>query len=167
MFTVIGVDPGLVHSGVISIEVDSERRTFTTNQFLVDGVLDKGKRMVDVPRISTIVEGINYDAVFIEQYRPRSAFSADGAMLAAETLLRRDLPRAQVLSNSGVATVVTNELLKLLGLWKFNLVSHHQDLRSAARIGILGLLKNDDWNHQLYLLVNDTLQGEPWSLIHQ
>ena len=44
--------------------------------------------------------------------------------------------------NAGYQSDIPNELLKRLGLWKFE-KSHHQDVRAAARLGLFYALRND------------------------
>ncbi|MCW1061113.1 hypothetical protein OJ593_11450, partial [Streptococcus anginosus] len=43
---------------------------------------------------------------------------------------------------AGYQSDIPNELLKLLGLWKFE-KSHHQDVRAAARLGLFYAMRND------------------------
>lgn len=53
------------------------------------------------------------------------------------------------LDNSGVKNIVSRALLELLHSWSFTTKSNHQDVRSAARIAILGMLKNNHLNQLL------------------
>lgn len=157
MIAVIGVDPGLVHTGLVRLELNPVKRTWSTG---FHAVLDL--RYDEIVRWCK--EG-RPDKVFIEAYRPRSHFQSDARMVQAVHELKQRLPGARVLDNTGVTKVVTPELLQLLGLWKFSMTTHHQDLRSAARIAILGLLKNEQWNQILAELVMDHVDGNPWSHI--
>jgi hypothetical protein len=64
----------------------------------------------------------------------------------------------------GVKKVVKSPLMELLGVWDFRLKTHHQDLRSAARIALLGMLKDDHLNKLLTDVVADHLRGENWNV---
>ena len=44
--------------------------------------------------------------------------------------------------NGGYKSDIPDDLLKILGLWKFE-KSHHQDIRAAARLGLFYALRND------------------------
>ena len=99
--------------------------------------------------------------VFIEGYRARSNFNTDQRMVSGVTEFRRELG-GTVLQNMGVKKVVKSPLMELLGVWKFDQVTHHQDLRSAARIALLGMLKDDHLNKLLTTVVADHLEGEGW-----
>lgn len=54
--------------------------------------------------------------------------------------------------------------MNLLGVWKFSTVTHHQDLRSAARIALFGMLKNEETNRLLADVVADHLKGSDWDV---
>ena len=51
-------------------------------------------------------------------------------------------PDAILQRNAGYQSDIPNDLLKQLGLWKFE-KSHHQDVRAAARLGLFYALRND------------------------
>ena len=70
----------------------------------------------------------------IEAYRPRSHLQSDARMGALVNKLRDSIPGSRTMDNTGMKTVITPELMKLMGVWLFTTKSHHQDLRSAARI---------------------------------
>ena len=84
-------------------------------------------------------------------------------MVSAVTEFRKELG-GTVLQNMGVKKVVKSPLMELLGVWNFNTPTHHQDLRSAARIGLLGMLKDDILNKLLTDIVADHLSGEAWDV---
>jgi hypothetical protein len=56
--------------------------------------------------------------------------------------------------------------MELLGVWKFHTVTNHQDLRSAARIALYGMVKSETLNKVLYSVVDDHLVGRAWR-VHQ
>lgn len=141
IITLIGVDPGVVHSGVARIQLSTKHQTVDVRHELIDG-----------PDAEAIYDAVTRfyhpDAIVtIEKYEDRgTAFQTHGPMRKVENDLRRLLPEAQILSNTGIKKTVTDGLMKLFGVWTFSQSSHHQDLRSAARIGMLGGLKHDNVN---------------------
>lgn len=104
--------------------------------------------------------------MWLEAYRPRgTAFGQDGPMLALQTLIRRGLLGIKVLDNMGIKKVVKQPLMEALGLWKFQTPTNHQDLRSAARIMLLGALKEDYLNKVLYTIITAKLNNLPWKQV--
>ena len=68
--------------------------------------------------------------------------SKDNSVLENVALFRVLFPDAILQRNAGYQTDIPNELLKRLGLWKFE-KSHHQDVRAAARLGLFWAMRND------------------------
>lgn len=154
---VIGVDPGLVHTGLVHIQLDGGHRCWSIDHALVRGL--------DHKAIAQWCEEHDHDAVFIEAYKPRSHFNTDSRLTEGIHKMRAVIPKSSSLDNSGSQTVITNRLMQDLGLWKFSTPSHHQDLRSAARIALFGVVKNAQWNPLLAQFVLDGLDGQPWSQV--
>ena len=152
---IVGVDPGLVHTGCVRILIAKEGREIRTAHHLVDGIDGS-----EVSRWAHLM-GPTPD-IFIEKYTPRMHFATDERMVKGEAELKRAMPTAALLPNTGVKSIVTPAILHVLGLDAFSTVSHHQDLRSAARIAILGMMKDDTLNRALADIVMDHLDGEPW-----
>jgi hypothetical protein len=44
-------------------------------------------------------------------------------------------------------------------------VTNHQDLRSAARIALLGMAKNEETNGVLASVVSAHLNNNPWTVV--
>jgi hypothetical protein len=86
-------------------------------------------------------------------------------MTEAVTNFQRET-RGTVLLNTGVKKTIKRPLMELLGCWAFTTTTHHQDLRSAARIALYGMVKNDTLNQVLYSVVRDHLEGRTWH-VHQ
>lgn len=149
--TVAGIDPGLVHTGVVSMTFDRQAKSVHVQSHVIDGP--------DVHAVRAVLDP--GAVIFIEGYRPRSNFSTDQRMVSAVTDFRRSL-NGTVLQNMGVKKIVKSPLMELLHVWKFDQVTHHQDLRSAARIALLGMLKDDHLNQLLTTVVADHLSGEDW-----
>lgn len=154
-----GVDPGLVHTGCVSIQFLPSNRTIVVQHEAVVG-----------PDAAAVQRWLNqlhipHDHVWIEDFRDRGNLSSNKQMHTAVANLRK-ATRGTVLSNMGIKKVITDDLLKLLGCWKFSTVTNHQDLRSAARIALLGYAKTEHGNLVLADVVGDHLDGKTWSVRH-
>lgn len=158
---VIGVDPGLVDTGVVSLMFDTTGRTLTIEHGKV-----LGESALEVARWVTAVAG-SYQTVFIEKYKPRQNLNADTRMLKLQQELGLVIPRAKFLPNMGIKRTVPKGLMQLLDVWMFSTTTHHQDLRSAARIALLGMLKDDTLNHVLAEMVREHLDFQSWTITHR
>jgi hypothetical protein len=87
----------------------------------------------------------------------------DEQMMLANTEFKRAL-EGQLLRNNGVKQVVSPELMKLAGVWSFSSRTHHQDLRSAARIALLGMMLEPALNQVLYTYTTDNIDGRKWDV---
>lgn len=148
---VVGIDPGIVHTGVVSAEFLPNLREVRTYHEVVQGT--------DAAAVGRLVRQMGATDVYVEGYRSRSNLAHDKDMLIAV----RDMQvatRGKVLNNTGIKTTVKPAVLQLLGIWKFSTPTHHDDLRSAARILVLGMLK--EHNELLADVVRDHLDGRPW-----
>ena len=86
---------------------------------------------------------LNYDVSIYEHFEARdNSKSKDNSVLETIAEIQRLIPCAEPFRNGGYQTDVPNELLKALGLWKFG-KSHHQDVRSAARLALFYAMRND------------------------
>lgn len=153
---VIGIDPGLVHTGLVELYFDDTNKVLDVDTKVTSGI--------DLPLVKAWCAASR--DVYIEQYRPRQRLQQDVRMVQLEQDLRRTLPTAKFLTNMGIKNVVTEELMRLLGLWKFTTVTHHQDLRSAARIALLGMMKNADLNEVLSTVVREHIDQQNWTTQH-
>jgi len=165
---IVGIDPGLVHTGCVALYVDSLRKQWKVEHALVemtlqpDGELAIGKAAADVARW---VAPYDADLIVVEAYKPRSHFDTDANMGRLVNEIRRCIPRSKSLVNTGVKQVVRPPMMRALGLWNFSTPTHHQDLRSAARIGLYGALKEEDLNGDLYDLMVGVVDGTGWHQI--
>jgi hypothetical protein len=160
--TVIGVDPGVVHTGVVMLDFNLEHKALTVDHRVVDGT-DAAATAEAVRDMTKIRGRFTTLDIFIEEYRPRSGFGVDQQMMVANAEFRTAL-QGKLLRNMGVKKVVTRELLELLEAWHFSTTTHHQDLRSAARIAVLGMLLDPALNNVLYLFTTDTIDGRTWNV---
>lgn len=162
--TITGVDPGLVHTGVVAITLDIGISQWLVQERALPGVKDEdGTVQVDVAGTAQACLDFGSDYVFVEAYRPRSHFDTDSRMQAGVREIRAAVPGAKVINNTGVKKVVGQSLLSLFGMWSFATSTNHQDLRSAARIGIYGALKNDELNTIMTQFVADALDDRAWT----
>jgi hypothetical protein len=152
---VVGVDPGLVHTGVVGLDFVADDRHVDVAWLLVDGLDPVPVR--DWPGLAGAV-------VFVEKYQPRHHLSSDKRMVQGEAGYRREMPHARVIGNGGAVRLVTKPLMEMLGVWDFPVRTHHQDLRSAARIALLGMMKDEGMNRVLSDVVRDHLRGDGWSV---
>lgn len=166
MTHVIGVDPGLVHTGVVSMLFAPQQKKITVRSTAVVGLNPAiVAQAVDFTE-SVSQRKIIKPFVVIEGYRPRSNLNSDKRMVEGVREIQRAIPGSQVLQNMGVKKVVSRELMELLGVWKFSTVTNHQDLRSAARIAVFGMLKDPALNELVADIVSDHLQGASWDVVH-
>lgn len=158
--TVIGVDPGIVHTGVVMLDFDVEQQRLRVDHRLIDGLdatLARAAAELMAPKPLSACD------TFIEEYRPRSGFSVDQAMMAANPAFRSEL-NGRLLRNSGVKKIVTQPLMQLLHCWSFPTRTNHQDLRSAARIALLGMMLEPALNQVLYTYTTDNIDGRNWDV---
>lgn len=91
-------------------------------------------------KIGNIIE---CDVVVIEKFEARdNDRSKDNTVLQTIAFIQIHYPDAILQRNAGYQSDIPNDLLKKLGLWKFE-KSHHQDVRAAARLGLFYALRND------------------------
>lgn len=156
---IVGVDPGLVHTGCVRMVFVPQARTILVEHAAIVGpdalaVRDwaRGPTTYGVP-----------PQIYIEDYRPRHHYAPDMQMVAAVSMMRKEAA-GTLLTNTGVRKVVRRQLMELVGVWSFTTTTHHQDLRSAARIGLLGMLKHAVTNELLADVVRDHLLGQTWQV---
>lgn len=153
---VFGVDPGLVHTGLVHLGFDQHDKVISVGATVISGL--------DAVAVARTIQPMGYEHMFIEAYRPRSNYGQDQRMVEGVREIHKALPGSVVLPNTGVKKVVRPALLKLLGVNTFGLRTNHDDLRSAARIAVLGMLKDPTMNTLLSDIVHDHLEGAPWDV---
>ena len=157
---VVGIDPGLVHTGVVMMEFDPLGQSIRHGWEVIDGP-DSVKTEARIIAMSPT--GWPHK-VYIEKYRPRTHLSTDERMVRANTEFG-SLRNSTLLLNYGVKKVVTRRLMELLGVYNFPTPTHHQDLRSAARIALLGMLKDEHHNALLTKIVQSHMDGKDWTVV--
>lgn len=154
---IVGIDPGLVHTGVVNMVFDHRKHSITVSPAAVSGL--------SPDKVQAAVEDYGVKPhIFIEGYRPRSNLNSDARMVVGVSEIAK-ATGGTVLNNTGVVKVVRRPLMELLGVWSFTTITHHQDLRSAARIALLGMLKDDDLNSLLADVVADHINGRSWHVV--
>lgn len=161
---VVGVDPGIVHTGVVVIDFDRQARTVVTASDVVLGLDPVAAREaiedIVAPRSITTLD------IFVEKYRPRTGVTTDVRMVEANATFAAAMPTATMQFNTGVTKIITKHTLEAFGLWSFAKATHHQDLRSAARIALLGMALDQQLNRLLYDYLTNHIDGRNWDVRH-
>lgn len=155
IYDVAGIDPGIVHTGAVMLRFNTKRRSIRIATSVIKGL--------DVDAIVEWCTEPQPDHTFIEGYRPRSHYDTDTEMVDAVAKIKQRT-RGQVLDNTGVKKVIRRPLMELVKCWDFDTKTHHQDLRSAARILLYGMVKSSDYNPVLTSVVMDHLAGRTWDV---
>lgn len=146
-----GVDPGIVHTGVVVAWVDVDRKTWRPAYTVVNGL--------DADKVNRTL-GPTVEKVWVEDFRPRGHFRQDSDMTVGVREIAKEIgPKAKVLPNTGVKKVVKPALMRLLKVDSFSQSTHHDDLRSAARIMLLGMFKDPELNGIIASIVEDHVDG--------
>jgi hypothetical protein len=165
--TIVGIDPGLVHNGVVAVEFYPGLKQIEVKHAAIAGNQEPAD--ISLAILQWVADEVGWpevDQTYVESYRERGqAYATSPKMRAILAELRRDLPEAKILDNTGIKKVVRPKLLDLLGLRSFP-TTHHQDLQSAARILVLGMLKDEELNALLADVVLAYISGTPWQVAH-
>lgn len=154
-----GIDPGKVHTAGVIIGIDSKRSRLEIDTCVVDGL--KSSALADMAEF--IASFPFTECTWIEDYRSRGNLRSDSDMIAAVRTLTTWIPNSVRINNMGVKKVITRNMLELLNLWSFKTPTHHQDLRSAARILLFGMAQSA--NEDLFELV-DSMINQSWTTPH-
>lgn len=91
----------------------------------------------------TVGSSLKPDIVVVEQFEARDNDKAkDNSVLETIDFIKMCYPDLILQRNAGYKSDIPDNLLKILGLWKFE-KSHHQDCRAAARLGLFYAMRND------------------------
>jgi hypothetical protein len=152
----VGIDTGLVHTGCVRMMFLPDSRTVMVGSLVVAGP--------DAVMVAEWVRRLPSPMVFVEAYRPRHTYDTNPDMVKGVAEMKR-LTGGLLLVNTGVKKVVRQDVMELLEVWRFPTPTHHQDLRSAARIALFGMLKIPDLNRLLADVVRDHLDGRTWQVL--
>ena len=136
---ILAIDPG-------SAKVASSTNgiVLLDNAKLIDHWVVPSARVHDIRNwFEEVGRFLDVDVVVIEKFEARdNDKSKDNSVLENVALFQVLFPESVLQRNAGYQSDIPNELLKRLGLWKFE-KSHHQDVRAAARLGLFYALRND------------------------
>lgn len=157
---VYGIDPGLVHTGIVRLSFYPAEKQIVVGTFVTQGA--------DPSEVSSFIGSHGDDEVhvFIEAYRPRHNYDTNPKMTEAVQRIHHAIRGSKVINNTGVKKVIKRSLMELLGLWIFATKTHHQDLRAGAYIALYGIVKDDRLNEILADVVSDHLDGRTWNVLH-
>jgi hypothetical protein len=160
IYSITGIDPGLVDTGIVDLHFDTNNKRLYRRRQVLNPWSDSAYTL---HRTTGPLMASDHDRrfTFIEGYRPRAHLSTDKRMVELVRDIQK-VTRGKVLANTGIKTVVKKPLLVELACWQFNMSTHHDDLRSAARILVLGMLKNPELNRVLSDYIADNINGHPW-----
>lgn len=161
MTHVVGVDPGLVDTGAVALRFDP-----VDEIVLVQHAVLPAPTVLELRVWLNALPGPYVPKTYVEQYRPRQRLNTDVRMLQLEQEIRSQIPGAVFLTNMGIKRVITEELMRMLEVWSWSTPTHHQDLRSAARIALLGMVKEGLTNQLLADVVRDHIEGRTWKVVH-
>ena len=170
---IIGIDPGIVHTGIVAYAICTHGpgqipmiyRVIDTeaaaegerHRIISDGVSQFLEDMLPTLTSQNYATEETPMLIFIEDYRSRaSSNKPDAQMREIVSALRRLLPLANVVDNTGSKKIARPALMKSLGLNTFR-ATHHQDLQAASRIMIYGALKQEHLNALLAGLLDRSL----------
>lgn len=159
-----GIDPGLVDTGIVGVVLDTHGRFISMRSSAVSTPAAVPAELDRVMALHGQVGGGQWKTLTtIEGYRNRgNAYNTDKRMATLVQDLHRAIPGSKILDNMGVKKVVTDDLLATLRMLHFQQRTHHQDLRSAARIALLAGLKDPQINEIIAQAVIDHEDGHPW-----
>lgn len=167
ILSVVGVDPGIVHTGIVAANFHTAERRISVAYSALAG--DAAPAHAGLIRHTCFtLPTAAPTAVFVEAYRERgTSYGTNAPMRELLAEIRRQMPEATIVDNTGVKKVVKPALLKVLGMLKFGQTTHHQDLEAAARILVFGMLKDPVLNEVLADVLLATINGNPWSTRQQ
>ena len=91
----------------------------------------------------TVGYSLKADVVVVEQFEARdNDKSKDNSVIETIDFIKMCFPDLILQRNAGYQTDIPDNLLKILGLWKFK-KSHHQDCRASARLALFYAMRNE------------------------
>lgn len=175
LLNIIGIDPGIRDTGLVSLYLDTDYKQFEIAHRVFSNVTYREKKTTVIsPDYLEGIKGTVIDEalrrvltheqrVFVEnfQQRGRNVFQ-DQDMLALVRETRKAV-RGELIDNTSVKKIVTEDTLDAFKMRRFNVSTNHQDLKSAARILLMGMIKDDDLNVVVADFILDHIEGKPWS----
>lgn len=166
----IGVDPGIVDTGLVALELDRERKSLTVHSRVWSNVTVRDKNTIRVvpeflDSIDEEISKYNHTRyTYVEGYRNRGRNPyQDQNMTVLVQAIHKRLTTSKVVDNTGVKKVVKEPLLLLFRagqLWTQR--THHSDLTSAMRIALKGAIEDKQLNGLIAEFAIDNLENRPW-----
>ena len=135
---------------ILSIDPSSNRiETSTTGIILLDNAKLENSWVASYgvqgfkEWYEAVGSSLKQDVVVVEQFEARDNDKAkDNSVIETIDFIKTCYPGLILQRNAGYKSDVPDELLKAIGLWKFE-KSHHQDCRAAARLALFYAMRND------------------------
>lgn len=140
MKTFIGVDPGLVNQGVIVIHYSEDPHTPVIVQPYLVGSEEEDLTAL----LHTLVDEHAPEQIFVEKFAVNRAHPTSAKMAGRVHAIVHNSTwkrRVKTISNTHIKSVVNKPWLALFKLDAFKTKSHHNDLLAAARILLLGIIR--------------------------
>lgn len=164
--SIIGIDPGIIHTGCVAFLFNERDKELDVHYAVINGT-----EPVEVR--AWIEDQVKPGAIYIEDYNPGNYQREDKKMSEALGRLKAEFPPAdspyivKYVDNAGINTLIPVAVQKLYGIHKFNVATHHNDLNSAGKIALLGMLQDksgNDFRGLVSWLVQADLAGRPWTV---
>lgn len=173
LLTLIGIDPGIRDTGAVAIRLDSKAKTWSIHHQVWNDVSKIEKNVVIIDplfkrQVALFVKNEEDAAptfVGIEGFRQRGRNQKqDKQMLYMVQKIKELLPGSQVVDNTGIKNVVTEDMLRLFKVNRFRVNTNHSDLKSASRVALKVAIGIPILNQMIYQFILDNVEGEPWVL---
>jgi len=175
MVLLIGIDPGIVDTGLVAIELYPESGTYHVEHRVWRDVTEQIDKTLIVKEdfLTHLVAEVDklkstsrsaMKLVGIEGYRNRGRdIRQDQRMTMLVQTIHKRLDRSMVIDNTGIKNVVTQPIL---GLFDFYFPgTNHADLWSAARIALKLGLSDLRINETLSDMVRAHVNGRSWESV--
>ena len=170
-----GIDPGIVDTGLVTLEFNFKERVLTARSRVWRNVTERRKRALHVNQgfLTELLNATNTQTpeknrsehVFIEGFRNRGRDTyQDQSMSDLIQVIYRQLGDAVIVDNTGVKKVVKKGLLSLMRMNRWP-KTNHADLLSATRIALKGAIEDDYLNQLIYLFIQEQHKEKSWEII--
>ena len=168
--TLIGIDPGIVDTGLVALTLDVEAKTLDIQHRVWSNVtrragtsiLVEGEFLNELVLFIKSLSGVPF--IYIEGFRNRGRdMHQDQKMTVLVHQIQAVLKTSHIVDNTGVKKVVKEGLLNLMHISRWP-KTNHADLKSAARIALKGAIENTTLNQMVATYVQDTLKGHLWTI---
>ena len=162
-YNLVGIDPGVRDTGLVHFEFDLESNIIRIHSQAWTGVTVYEKhhaytRPEFLDEIAGYCQSIEGGSLIgIEGYRQRGLnIRQDARMLNLIQDLKATIPKSEVVDNTSIKKIVTNDLLKVMHASRFE-ATYHADLKSAARVALRTAIQNPVINEFLARIVMEVI----------